>query len=71
MGKPITEAQEYWLRQYFYGGSISQKAMAFAPIRRLIKRNLIERTGTSRLGRPYFNITDAGRAALRKSQGER
>jgi DNA-binding PadR family transcriptional regulator len=63
----LSKAQRYWLQMYIHGWTIRSPSLAAAPIRRLIKRGLIEKTGVVR-GRPYFQATDAGRAALTRSQ---
>jgi len=56
-------AQFYHLRNFFHGWTVSHPARAAAPIRRLIKRGLIAKTGVVR-GRPYYQATAAGRAIL-------
>lgn len=63
MGK-LTEGQELALRHYAHGGTVGDPKRVWAPIRRLIARGLIAKTGRIYRGRPYYTITPAGRTAL-------
>ena len=62
MGR-LTKAQEYWLQSYCHGWTLEHPDRAPAPLRRLIRRGLIAKTGVYR-GRGYYAATAAGLLAL-------
>ncbi len=62
----LTKAQRRWFTDFQHGWTISDPTRVPAPLRRLLQRKLIEKTGVMQ-GRPYFQASAAGRAALEKT----
>lgn len=63
----LTKAQNMALRYYAQGGTLDDPARVWAPIRRLVARGLIVKTGRVYRGKQYYTLSPAGRAALESS----
>ena len=63
----LTKAQRYWLERFLHGWTLPNPSRAPAPLRRLIKRRLLEKTGVVQ-GRPYYQASALGRSALEASK---
>lgn len=59
----LTAPQIEMLKHFYWGGSVSNPATAWPPIRRLIKRQLLQKT-EARNGRVYYKLSQSGAALL-------
>lgn len=66
----LSKSQEMALRHYAHGGTVGDPRLVWAPIRRLIVRGLIAKTGRTYRGQAYYSITPAGRLALEAQNGK-